>query len=407
MNEAIITQKAAISVSQLNLFIKSLLDADVRLTDIVLCGEISNFSGHYRSGHLYFTLKDELAAVKAVMFSRSASKLKFAPQDGMKVIVRGRVSVYERDGVYQIYVEDMQPDGAGALAVAFEQLKKRLEAEGLFAVSHKKKLPAFPKRIGLVTSPTGAAVQDMLNIISRRWPLATVVLCPVTVQGDAAAPEIVSAIAEIERKKACDVIIVGRGGGSIEDLWAFNDERVVRAVYSCQIPIVSAVGHETDFTLCDFAADLRAPTPSAGAELVTPSLSQQKQTLDALKTTLISLALDKLMYEKDRYNNLVRIRTFATPEHFFDREKLLTDQLSRRLFSGFSDYINHKTTIFRTTVAKLDSMSPLKVLSRGYAAVYLDNRIVSSVRNVSQDDVIHVSMSDGTLTCAVNEITND
>lgn len=378
----------------------------MRLADVVLCGEISNFSGHYRSGHLYFTLKDELAAVKAVMFSRSASKLKFAPQDGMKVIVRGRVSVYERDGVYQIYIEDMQPDGAGALAVAFEQMKKRLEAEGLFAVDHKKKLPAFPERIGVVTSPTGAAVQDMLNVIGRRWPLATVVLCPVTVQGDAAAPEIVAAINEIDRKKACDVIIVGRGGGSIEDLWAFNDERLVRAVYACSVPIVSAVGHETDFTLCDFAADLRAPTPSAGAELVTPSLSQQKQLLASLQMNLHGFVTDKLNEEKERYRSLVRMRSFASPEHFFDREKQLTDYLSQRLLNSYNNYLSERKHRLRMHIAKLDSMSPLKVLSRGYAAVYKDDTIVSSVDGLSVGNEISVAMSDGELSCKITGITN-
>ncbi len=378
----------------------------MRLADVVLCGEISNFSGHYRSGHLYFTLKDELAAVKAVMFSRSASKLKFAPQDGMKVIVRGRVSVYERDGVYQIYVEDMQPDGAGALAVAFEQMKKRLEAEGLFAVDHKKKLPAFPERIGVVTSPTGAAVQDMLNVIGRRWPLATVVLCPVTVQGDAAPGEIVAAINEMDLKNACDVIIVGRGGGSVEDLWAFNDERVVRAVYACSIPIVSAVGHETDFTLCDFAADLRAPTPSAGAELVTPSLAQQKQILASLQMNLRGFVTDKLYEEKDRYFSLVRMRSFASPEHFFDREKQLTDYLSQRLLNSYNNYLSERKHRLRMHIAKLDSMSPLKVLSRGYAAVYKDDSIVSSVHGLTAGNEISVAMSDGELSCKIIGITN-
>lgn len=397
-------QKIAISVSQLNLFVKSLLDADTRLADVLICGEISNFSGHYRSGHLYFTLKDAQAAVKAVMFSRSAAKLRFAPQNGMKVIVRGRVSVYERDGVYQIYVEDMQPDGVGALAIAFEQLKKRLETEGLFAVSHKKKIPAYPKRIGVVTSPTGAAVQDILNIISRRWPVATVVFCPVSVQGEAAATEIRCAIAAMDVKKVCDVIIFGRGGGSIEDLWAFNDETLVRTVYHCTTPIVSAVGHETDFTLCDFVADLRAPTPSAAAELVTPDINEESRKNQALYNTIFSLVNEKITDERMCLDSLLRARSFSAPAHFFDTEKQYADALSARLKNARLDFLTKQRNKCGLLIAKLDSLSPLKVLSRGYAVVYKNEKIISDARNLKNGDRIAVSMIDGTVKCAVDSV---
>ncbi len=399
-------QKPSITVSQLNLFVKSLLDADSRLADIFISGEISNFSGHYRSGHLYFTLKDEQSAVKAVMFSRSAAKLRFAPHDGMKVIVRGRVSVYERDGVYQIYVEDMQPDGAGALAIAYEQLKARLAKEGLFDETHKLKLPPYPRRIGVVTSPTGAAVQDILNIIGRRWPIAEVVLCPVSVQGEAAASEIRTAICELDRRKTCDVIIFGRGGGSIEDLWAFNDEHLVRAVYSCKTPIISAVGHETDFTLCDFAADLRAPTPSAAAELATPSVMQEIKRLETLSDEIFSFAEAKVANERQRFENLIKMRNFASPAMFFENEKQHVDSLVSRLENAQIALLNSRRCYFSEKAAKLDALSPLKVLSRGYAAVYCNENIISSVHSVREGAKISVSMSDGTLLCTVDSLTD-
>ena len=252
---------AVLTVSQVNFFLKSLIEGDGRLSHITVCGEISNFTDHYRSGHLYFSLKDEKSVLKAVMFASAACRLKFRPQDGMKVIVRGRVSVYEPTGQYQMYVEDMQPEGIGALSLAFEQLKERLAAEGLFEREHKKTIPAYPEKIGVITSPTGAAVRDILQITARRWPLAQIVLAPVLVQGSQAPGQIVAA-REMDRQRACDVIILGRGGGSMEDLWAFNDESVARAVYACSLPVVSAVGHETDFTICDFVADLRLPRPA-------------------------------------------------------------------------------------------------------------------------------------------------
>ena len=322
----------------------------------------------------------------------------------MKVIVRGRVSVYERDGVYQIYAEDMQPDGAGALAIAYEQLKSRLSKEGIFDEAHKKQLPAYPKRIGVVTSPTGAAVQDILNIIGRRWPIAEVILCPVSVQGDLAAWEISTAITELDSRNACDVIIFGRGGGSVEDLWSFNNEQLVRTVFSCNTPIISAVGHETDFTLCDFAADMRAPTPSAAAELATPDILQEKRRLESLTDALFSLTEAKVDNERLRYDNLIRRRSFASPSQFFAHEKQYADSLASRLVNAQHAYLFSQRSKFAANAAKLDALSPLKVLGRGYAAVYINKKIISSVCEISEGDKISVSMSDGTLHCTVDSL---
>ncbi|MBQ3004952.1 MAG: exodeoxyribonuclease VII large subunit, partial [Clostridia bacterium] len=269
-----------ITVSQLNAYLKSIIEYDDNLRDFYLKGEISNFTNHYRTGHLYMTLKDGESQVKAVMFRSAAQKLKFRPENSMQIIARGRISVYERDGQYQFYIEEMQPDGVGALALAFEQLKKKLENEGLFSKEYKKPIPEFPERIGVVTSPTGAAIQDILNVLGRRYPKAEVIFAPVQVQGDSASGQIAKAIFEFNQKKCADVLIVGRGGGSIEDLWAFNEEVVARAVFASKIPIISAVGHETDFTICDFVADLRAPTPSAAAELATPDIDKLYSLID-------------------------------------------------------------------------------------------------------------------------------
>ena len=275
-----------LSVSQLNRYIKMNFDADENLANIFISGEISNFTNHYRTGHLYFTLKDDSAAVRAVMFNSSAKRLKFMPEDGMKVIARGRVSVYEASGQYQLYVDDMQPDGVGALNLAYEQLKEKLQKEGLFSELHKKPLPPYPEKVGVITSPTGAAVRDIINVLGRRFPYAEIVFCPVLVQGDGAHLQLTDAVNLFNSERAADVIIIGRGGGSIEDLWEFNDEGLARAVYNSEIPVISAVGHETDFTICDFVADMRAPTPSAAAELAVPDANELQYALSALKNRM-------------------------------------------------------------------------------------------------------------------------
>ncbi|MBQ8027487.1 MAG: exodeoxyribonuclease VII large subunit, partial [Clostridia bacterium] len=272
-----------LSVGQINTFIKSIIDGDPNLSNVFVVGEISNFTNHYRTGHFYFTLKDKEAAIKAVMFRSSAQRLCFMPENGMSVIIRGRISVFERDGQYQLYADDMQPDGIGALNIAFEQLKAKLEAQGLFDSSRKKKLPSVPERVGVITSPTGAAVRDIINVLGRRFPLAKIVFHPVQVQGANAAAQIAHAIDLFNEHSAADVLIVGRGGGSIEDLWAFNEEIVALAVSKSDIPVISAVGHETDYTICDFVADMRVPTPSAAAEIAVPDWREQVAYVDSLR----------------------------------------------------------------------------------------------------------------------------
>lgn len=322
----------------------------------------------------------------------------------MKVIVRGRVSVYERDGLYQVYAEEMQPDGAGSLAVAFEQLKNRLSNEGIFAAVHKKKLPSYPKRIGVITSPTGAAIQDIINIIQRRWPVATIIFSPVSVQGANAAQEIRTAIAAMDTKACCDVIIVGRGGGSVEDLWSFNDELLVRTIFSCNTPVVSAVGHETDFTLCDFVSDLRAPTPSAAAELVTPDIQVELHRVESMMIAIKNCLIDRVETEKDRLLRIRQTRSFSSPAQFLDHEKQYSDSLSNRLNIAFERYIANQKARTGQAVAKLDALSPLKVLKRGYAVVLKDDTIISGISDVLIGDILKVSMSDGVAHCSVDRI---
>ena len=289
-----------LSVSQLNRYVKSIIEQDYNLQTVFVQGEISNFTNHYRTGHYYMTIKDEYSSIRAVMFKSANSRLRFMPENSMNVIIKGRVSVFERDGQYQLYIDDMQPDGAGALSLAFEQLKNKLAAEGLFDESRKRPIPRFPERVGVVTSPTGAAIRDIINVISRRFPAAELILCPVQVQGASAAGQIKAAIELFNAKKAADVLIVGRGGGSAEELWAFNEEPVARAVAASEIPVISAVGHETDFTICDFAADLRAPTPSAAAEIAVPDITALGELLGSFSRRMNSAIGGTLTHEKAR-----------------------------------------------------------------------------------------------------------
>ena len=316
-----------ISVSQLNRYVKSLLEGDPHLTGVYVGGEISNFTNHVRSGHFYLTLKDEGAVVKAVMFRAFASKVPFTPENGMKVIVKARVSLYDKDGSYQLYIEEMQPDGVGALQVAYEQLKAKLAAEGLFDERRKRPLPSYPSLVGVITSPTGAAVRDILNILGRRYPYAAVLFAPVLVQGEGAPAQLIdalnrfAALRQAGSKYTPDVLIIGRGGGSIEELWAFNDENVARAVAASPIPVISAVGHETDFTICDFAADLRAPTPSAAAELAVPDTRQLLGRLTQLQARLMQAADARIRQESRRLENLAARRCLKTPL-FYVEERL-------------------------------------------------------------------------------------
>ncbi|MBQ6067246.1 MAG: exodeoxyribonuclease VII large subunit [Clostridia bacterium] len=389
------------SVSEINSYIKRKFDTDMVLQSVIISGEISNFNNHYKTGHLYFSLKDDTAAIKAVMFNRQAAKLRFAPENGMKVLAFGRVAVFERDGVYQIYVDALEPDGAGALAAAFEQLKKRLAAQGLFDEAHKKPIPFFPKKIGVITSPTGAAVQDIFNVTGRRFPIGDIVFCPVTVQGPAAPAEMIDALERLQKLGDIDVVIIGRGGGSMEDLWCFNDELLARAIYACAIPVISAVGHETDFTICDFVSDLRAPTPSAAAELAVPDLNGLLMELGSLCDRLYGAYERKLTNERRRLELILSVRDFTSPGRFFDNEKNAAAALTARLMNAAERIVGAEKLRLSKTVAALDTLNPLSVLLRGYAVVGADGGIVSSVNDIMIGQEIDITMADGVLNCRV------
>ena len=397
-----------ITVSQLNRYVKSLLEGDANLAAVHISGEISNFTHHYKSGHLYMSLKDEGAAVKAVMFKGSASKLVFRPEDGMRVIVKARVSLYENTGAYQIYIEEMQPDGVGALQIAFEQLKKKLAAEGLFDDSRKKPLPPYPNRVGVITSPTGAAVRDILNVLGRRYPLAQVVFHPVLVQGEGAAPSIADAIRRFNEVSAADVLIVGRGGGSIEDLWAFNEELVARAVAASAIPIISAVGHETDFTICDFVADLRAPTPSAAAELAVPDTRRLLLGLENADKRMETACRGRLTHATQRLRLLADKRCLSAPQYYTEEQAMRLDYLTRRFASAARQQLGTADRRLAATASKLDALSPLKVLGRGYAIGYAaDGRVLDSVEGVTAGDSLQLRLSDGVLDCQVMNVQEE
>lgn len=397
-----------ITVSQLNRYVKMLLQEDAALTPVYVSGEISNFVNHYKSGHLYFSLKDENALVKAVMFRTYAARLAFRPGGGMKVIVRAKASVYEKDGTFQLYVEDMQPDGVGALQIAYEQLKKRLQEEGLFDAARKKALPPFPTRIGVITSPTGAAVRDILNILARRYPPAQVVFLPVLVQGEGAPPQLVAALERMNREKAADVLIIGRGGGSLEELWAFNDERVCRAVAASEIPVISAVGHETDFTLCDFAADLRAPTPSAAAELAVPDAAELFLSLRQTQVQLTVLMRSRLEKVRTELQILHRQKALSSPTYYVEQMAMQLDLLTRSFEHSAKTALQDAHAQLSALAARLDALSPLKVLSRGYAMARTDGgRLVTSVADVCKGDTLYMDMCDGTLVCTVQDIQKE
>ncbi len=390
-----------LTVSQLNFYVRSLLDFNDKLHSVYLKGEISNLTDHQRSGHIYLTIKDEKSAIKAVMFAGNAKYLKFQPQNGMMVLVRGRVSLYEAAGTYQMYIEDMQPDGVGALNLAFEQLKKKLAAEGLFDEEHKKPLPPYPEKIGVITSPTGAAVQDICRILKRRYPIGEIIMCPVLVQGDGAAEQLTEAVRKLNRLQCVDVIIIGRGGGSAEDLWAFNDEGLARAIYESKIPVVSAVGHETDFTICDFAADVRASTPSAGAELVSPEINALRADTVYYRQRITQLMDDRLCNEKKHLDALVKAKVLASPMEYVNTKRMFLDTLSQSMKLSYSVRLAEEQKRFARINAKLDTLSPLKVLSRGYSITASQGKIIYSIQSVHMGDNVDVQLSDGTLNCLV------
>ncbi len=395
-----------ITVSQLNRYVRSLIESDAQLAQVLISGEISNFVNHYKSGHLYMSLKDENAVVKAVMFRSQAVHLRFVPENGMKVIARARVSLYEKDGSFQVYIDDLQPDGAGALQIAFEQLKNRLSAEGLFDESRKRPLPRYPKRVGVITAATGAAVRDIFNVLGRRYPLAEVMLLPVLVQGEGAPKQLVEALSAfdaMEVSNAPDVIIIGRGGGSLEDLWAFNDEAVARAVAACRIPIISAVGHETDFTICDFVADLRAPTPSAAAELAVPDCRELAERIAMLRAAAGRALNAALTHKQNKLSLLKSKRCLTSPLYSVEERMMRLDGTVKRFSAAAKLNFSRADRRLATAAGKLHVLSPLQVISRGYATVHTEKGLVHSVKDVAVDESLAVRVADGTIRCRVTE----
>ena len=413
--------KDYVSVTQLTKYIKYVIDNDINLNTVYLKGEISNFKNHTR-GHLYFTLKDENTRINAIMFSSSASKLKFTPQDGMKVLVTGQVSVYEATGGYQIYVSDMIEDGIGNLYIAYEQLKKKLELEGLFDKERKKPIPKIPKTIGIITAPTGAAIRDILSTIKRRWPIANTILFPSLVQGESASSDILRNI-ELTKNYDLDVLIIGRGGGSIEDLWCFNDEAVVRAIYALEVPVISAVGHEIDFTICDFVADLRAPTPTGAAEMAVPNMvdviNYLKQVQIRLSTSINNIISTKKeyltslinspiirnpisMYEvkEQNFDNLYE-RTLLAFQKLVEKNKYLLEITNKELNNSVINYINTNKNNYVKLLSKLEVLNPLLTIKRGYAVVRSNGVVISKSKKLKKGDKINIELQDGSVDATI------
>lgn len=397
-------ERQVFTVTALNEYIKMKLETDEALMRVFIRGEISNFTNH-KSGHFYFTVKDETSRIAAVMFRSSASKLAFIPENGMKVIVGGRVSAYVRDGQYQIYVDTLEPDGVGALYIAYEQLKAKLGAEGLFDEAKKKPLPRYPMRIGVITSPTGAAIRDIINILGRRFPIAEVVLYPSLVQGESAAPQLIEGLRYFNEKKNVNVIIIGRGGGSLEDLWAFNSEALVREVAASELPVISAVGHEIDFTLCDFAADRRAPTPSAAAELAVPERYELKRKLGNVTARLELLEGKKLELLRSTLERMKKSRALTDPRNFIDDRRMALGIAEDKLYNRITFLLERKKSALAGKTAKLDAMNPLSVLSRGYGAAFApDGTVIRSAAQVKKGSDISLMLSDGTVRATVCDI---
>lgn len=421
------SERPVLSVGQVNDYVKYLLEADPVLDSVWVRGEISNLTARHTTGHLYFSLKDETGVLRTVMFRSYASRLKFEPENGMRVIAHGRISVYARDGQYQLYPDSMEPDGIGSLAAAYEQLKNRLAAEGLFEPARKKALPAYPRTVGVITSPTGAAIRDIVNILTRRYPAAEMILFPAQVQGDSAPRQLSAGIRYFNRSLPVDVIIIGRGGGSLEELWAFNDETLARTVAASEIPVISAVGHETDYTICDFAADMRAPTPSAAAELAVPDSAELRRRIGALSSAMYSGMTNRIRAERQYLSSLASKRVLSAPDAVLRDRRLLLDALlgrldgasSRRLAEGQRKLTEVSSMLDRAVerclaaerrtlseqAAKLDALSPLSVLSRGYGAVFDENGVsIHSAEQLHIGDVLRLRLCDGeadTKVCAV------
>lgn len=442
-------EKKYLSVLALTKYIKRKFDADPHLQDVHVRGEISNFKQH-SSGHMYFTLKDEKARILAVMFSSQSRTMKFLPENGMKVVVKGDVSVYEPSGQYQMYIKEMQPDGIGELFLAYEQLRKRLEAEGLFSIEQKKPIPSYPKTVGVITSPTGAAIRDIITTIKRRYPITNILVLPALVQGENAAASIARAIDKANKMNEIDVLIVGRGGGSIEELWAFNEEIVARAIHQSEVPVISAVGHETDFTIADFVADMRAPTPTAAAELAVPHIDELMERLLQRKTRMLQSMNGRYRYEKQRLERAQKSYAFRYPHRLYEQKLEQVDKLTESLVRGagrltdlkkskhemiYNRLIrNHpkvalrdaevrferskkdlqramgqiflkKQTEFDRILATLQALSPLKIMERGYSLVYSeDNVLIKSVKQVKENETLQIQLTDGSLFCNVQNI---
>lgn len=386
------------TVTQLNAYMKRVVEGQTALNDIRIKGEISNCKLHY-SGHLYITLKDDGGVLKAVMFKSAAQHLNFKPEDGMKVIARGRISVYEQGGSYQLYITEMMPDGVGELYVAYEQLKKKLQQEGLFDEKYKKPIPEYPSTVGVVTASTGAAVRDIINVISRRYPMCKILLYPAIVQGAKAAPSVCEAIEYFNREKCADTLIVGRGGGSIEDLWAFNEESVARAIFESEIPIISAVGHETDFTIADFVADMRAPTPSAAAELAVPSQLELMSSVAAMQSRLKNAEVNFLKNNRLMLEKLVP----KSPQNRIDDMRQRVDLLVKQAEKSVRLNTETKKRGFMELASKLDALSPLGVLLRGYSIAELDGKAVRSKNELAPGTEFGLRFSDGSVDCIVKE----
>ena len=391
------------TVSELNQFIKDLLDNVPPLQEVLLRGEVSNYK-MYPSGHHYFTLKDSQCSLKCVMFKGSAMRLRFRPENGMQVIAAGRVSVYPRDGAYQLYCTGLSPEGVGDLSVAFEQLKEKLRKEGLFDEEHKKPLPKYPRRIAIVTSPAGAAVHDMIRILRRRYPIAKVLLLPVRVQGTEAPVEIAGAIRYADRHRLADIIITGRGGGSLEDLWAFNDERVARAIYEAEVPVISAVGHEPDVAISDFVADRRASTPSNAAEIAVPDMEELLRTLEGTQQRLTQGVQRGIGYRMQQLDALAKKRVLTEPTAYLEDRRQDIDHLTHRLCAGMRAVTDGEGRRFGALAASLDALSPLKVLGRGYAlAQTADGTVLRSAGQVEPGETVHLRLAEGGLVCQVKE----
>ena len=392
-----------ITVSQLNAYVKSLIENDPRIAIVNVSGEISNFKNHFSSGHWYFTLKDANASIRCVMFRSSASKVRFRVEDGLAVVLKGRVSVYEKDGQYQFYAEEMHPLGEGDLALQFKQVKEKLEQEGLFDTDSKRTLPKFPKRIAVITSDTGAAVRDILNITSTRYPSCEIVMCPVLVQGDNAARDMIATLDRVYKLDDIDTIIIGRGGGSAEDLHCFNDEMLARKIYESPFPVISAVGHETDFTICDFVADVRASTPSHAAELAVPDCHELKKRVDVISSLLKSTALRKY----DIYNSKLQALSLKVSpdslERIVENKQLDVDRLSDKMANQMKFSLQNSVNKAMNLAARIDALSPLKVMARGFSTVTKNGEYVTSTDKINAGDNITVKFNDGDINCLVTD----